>query len=412
MFGANGIDKKWFLFAFSAKLFSAICLWAIYSFYYGDISKADIFRYYNDSQIAYQQFGKSPINYFKIITSIDGNNAQLKPIYMQMNNWDKPDSSQISSNNKFIIRYLCFLSLLTFGSYFAILIITIFLSFTGLFWIFRFFYHKMPNKKWWIFAVIFFTPSVLFWTSSILKESIIIFFIGLVLNCGNFALKKRNPQIRILMVLLAFVAIFQIKAFVAIALLLATVAYIWNHFHPRQMAFISYFVVFLIIISIGAESSKFMKRSVYQMIIEKKVEFVNLAIADKSNSLIEMPNLDATTFSFAKNTPKAIFNVIARPWIWEAKNSLSIMASIENILLLILIFLAIFYYSHHKFNSNLFWFCLAISISLFALIGLSTPILGAISRYRVIPLLFFEIALIQLIDMNKLAFLKRNKANK
>jgi len=48
------------------------------------------------------------------------------------------------------------------------------------------------------------------------------------------------------------------------------------------------------------------------------------------------------------------------------------------------------------------WFCLSFVIVLYAIMGLSTPILGNLVRYRIPALPFFFIALLLLSDLERL----------
>lgn len=403
MFGAKGISKHWFAASFGLKLIAAGFMIWIYS--NSDRNKADIFRFYDDATIISQAAFTDTGNYLKMITGIGDDNAELDKYYSKTNNWYSGDKSKIISNNHFIIRYLSFISLLTFGSYGATVVLTVFFAFTGLFWVFRFFYSRLPDKKWLIFFVVFFTPSLVFWTSGLLKESLIIGFIGLSLNCGGFALKGRQPIARLIIFFISLVFLFQLRAISASLWILAILPFVWNYYRPKQNAFISYFIFIFIAFSLASESQKIITNGVYDILVQKKQAFEQLAVDNQAGSFIETSNLEPSTISMLKNIPEALGNTLFRPYPWEVKNPIMALALVENILILAMLLLAIIVRQKKIYNYNLVYFTFIFAFSYFIIIGLTVPVLGAISRYRVIPLLFFELGLIQLINTNKISTL-------
>ena len=80
-----------------------------------------------------------------------------------------------------------------------------------------------------------------------------------------------------------------------------------------------------------------------------------------------------------------------------------LLALLENILLLSLLMLALFHLKiKDQIQMNLFLFCISFSMLLLLLIGLSTPVLGALVRYKIPALPFLYVGLLLLIDPNKL----------
>lgn len=394
MYAAAGISKHWFAVAFAVKIAAAAAmLWM----YWGvDRNKADIFRFYDDSQVIYKVSKTQPLNYLKMITGIGDNTDENRKIYRETNNWEFSHGSRIFSNSRLFIRYLAFVSLLTLGSYYGILVVTLFLSFTGLFWIFRFFQYSMPLKRKWVFALVFFTPSVVFWTSGLLKESLLIALTGLILNCGNLAFKGRKPVARTVVVLIALIAVFNIKAYYAMILVTAAVPFAINRLTKTKRIYTAYIITIFVALAFVSESDKILGRGFYKMIIEKKQAFITLAAEDNAGSLIETPDLQSQTVSFLKVAPVAVANVLLRPYPGEAHGFAMWLSVVENILLAAFVIFVFFRISKQKPDYNVLWFSLMIAVTLILIIGWSTPVLGAISRYRVIPLIFLEMALLEI----------------
>jgi hypothetical protein len=402
MFATRGISKNWFLAAFAFKVVLAATMFSMYSRNIEVQQNADIFRYFEDSKVISHALKNKPSDFLKLLFGYDTDNPELISYYKSMNNWSYSNGDKLFSNNKLIIRYLVFINIFSFGSYYADIVISIFLSFTGLFWIFRFYNYHIKNRTKLLFALVFFFPSIAFWSSGILKESLIIFAIGLLLNCGNYALRKRKPIMRSFMVLLALTVIFNIKAFVLFILIPPLLAYLWNHIKTSQRTIIPYFILSFIAFSIASESGKIMNKSFFDLLIDKQLEFTDIALQNNAKSLISPIMFNADPISVVTNSPIALINTTFRPMVWEATNLQMTAASIENILILLILLLIVVFPSKQIANKNVFWFGLVFSISFMVIIGLSTPVLGALSRYRIPALLFLLLSMVQLVDTDRI----------
>jgi len=123
---------------------------------------------------------------------------------------------------------------------------------------------------------------------------------------------------------------------------------------------------------------------------------------EQAGSKIDIPILFPSVWSMLKISPAAFFNSLVRPHIFEAKNPLMLLSSIENSAIAIIIFIAIFFYSKKSENLHILFFCTTIVIFLFILVGITSPILGAAVRYKMPALPFLFIAMLLILDKEKL----------
>ena len=402
MFGARGISKHWFAGAFAIKLIAAFAMWFIYTNHYPDRSKADIFRYYDDAKVFQHLLKDHKLEYFKFFYQNKSSDEDVNVVMKYTSNWDTHNGSTLFGSNHLIIRVNMLLNLISLGSYGVHAIVFSFLAFMGLFWIFRFFYQQLPERKWLIFLAVFAFPSIVFWSSGILKESLIFFFIGLILNCGSYALKGRKPIARTILVLLAFFFLFQTRAIIALILFPIVLGYLWNHIKPQRRAFLPYFIMLFIGLSVLTESERITGKDFYGILVEKRMAFEELANNTESNNDMLSIQYTAEGYSILKSTPIALINSIFRPSPWEAEGPLMWAAALENIPLFLMLILLVIYPIPIIEKKNILWFALLFALANLIVVGLTTPILGAISRYRIIGLLFFLIAFIQLVDFKKL----------
>ncbi|WP_310390948.1 hypothetical protein [Hymenobacter sp.] len=99
----------------------------------------------------------------------------------------------------------------------------------------------------------------------------------------------------------------------------------------------------------------------------------------------EYPDLQPTPASILRHVPKAAVNAFARPWLGESRRFLYVAAGLENALLLTLIALALVAVGRGRAGQLPFGVALALGVhclALAVLLGLSTPNLGSLHRYR------------------------------
>jgi hypothetical protein len=119
-----------------------------------------------------------------------------------------------------------------------------------------------------------------------------------------------------------------------------------------------------------------------------------------AGSKIYLPALEDNIFSFLSLSPVAFVNSFFRPYIWEAHNVLAIVAAVENIVLFAMFIVAIVFFRRNTSNP-MFLFSISFIFLLFMLIGFSTPVLGALVRYKVPALPFLLFLLLLFTDIDK-----------
>ena len=140
-----------------------------------------------------------------------------------------------------------------------------------------------------------------------------------------------------------------------------------------------------------------------QYFVMKQGDFINVTNKQPPQSFFDFEKLENNLGAFILASPKAILNTAFKPFLWESKNSLAILCSIENILLLIIPLSLIFY--TRKINATQkFWIygLLSFVLLLFIIIGLTVPISGAIVRYKMPFIPFVLVLFLLLMDQNKI----------
>jgi hypothetical protein len=100
-----------------------------------------------------------------------------------------------------------------------------------------------------------------------------------------------------------------------------------------------------------------------------------------------MSSIEPTVWGVIKAIPMSVFNVLFRPFFWEVNNVLMLANSLENSLLILLAVYCVC--RRDKLSSstvNVIFFLLASVFTYYAVIGMVTPVLGNLVRYKA-PLL-------------------------
>ena len=225
-FQINGIKKNHVLFAFLSQVFAGFILYMIYSQYYTERYTADIFKYYDDSLVLYDTFFSNPLDFFKIIIGIDCDSEDyLINYFSEMNHWDTSYENSLMDESRLLIRLNAILNIIGFKSYSFNLISFVFIGFLGKFLITKNLvkFYKSINPIILFWGLILF-PSLMLWSSGILKEPLIIFSIGLILQSfGVYNSKKRSSLI---LVFFGLLIIFKVKFYVFICFLPALISFL------------------------------------------------------------------------------------------------------------------------------------------------------------------------------------------
>jgi len=120
-------------------------------------------------------------------------------------------------------------------------------------------------------------------------------------------------------------------------------------------------------------------------------------------SKIKIGKLEPTFLSLLRNSPQAFFNAMFRPFLFESKSILIFISAFENTVILLFIVFTLFFIKPLDAEEwNVFLFCFSFVFILYIIIGLTTPVLGAIVRYKTPAIPFVLISMLLLIDKEKI----------
>lgn len=396
---------RYFLPALSVKILGALALGFIYQYYYhgGDTYNFHTFG----SRVIWETFGEDPFSGMRMIISPD---SSVPYKYASRVVFYQDSSSMV------VIRIAALLDLITFSSYSATGVLFAFLSFLGLWFFFLTFYELFPALKGRIAICALFIPSVVFWGSGILKDTIVLGCLGVL----TFAIKrifidKKASLFTQVALVIAPILIFAAKKYVLLCYAPAVILWVYmsNLKKIRSLVLRILLVPAIIIITIisgyfavrkiGDSDPRYAldKISATAQITAYDIRYYTGKDAGSGYSLGE---LDGSFGSMIALFPQAVNVSLFRPYLWESKNALMLLSSIEATLLLAItlaLFLRYPVRSAQALRDPTVIFCLVFSITFAFAVGVSTYNFGTLTRYRIPMLPFYLLALVLLADSSK-----------
>jgi hypothetical protein len=164
---------------FAAKFAGGIALYLLYTFYYSNRETADIYKFYDDGMALKQIINDHPKEGYWLLTGQHENETMA--IASKMCNWNRLFTVTMLNENRLLIRTNCLLAYITGGVFHLHNLFFCLLSFLGSWWLIKSFATYLSSKKLLFFVVILFFPSMMLWTTGLLKESLLLFCVGYII---------------------------------------------------------------------------------------------------------------------------------------------------------------------------------------------------------------------------------------
>jgi hypothetical protein len=379
---------------------AGIILGFIYLYHYSDRSTADTLKFFDDSKLLFDLVKTHPEKFFKIFTGIGADDPELTPTYLQMNTWMYEEF--INANRTMVRIDALFRFFIPENYYFVHVIFINFLSFIGLVYLYRVFSENLSLNKILIYLSVFFAPSLLFWGSGLLKEGILLFALGGFVYHFIRSMKPGSSYYYLMGLLFFGLLLTLIKVYMLLVIVPASVGYFWCSINRRNIVmkyFLSIALSFSLMFSISIVVPRF---DLSHYLYVKQRDFLDIVRTEQPTSAIQIPVLEPSLKSILQHSPQGFFTTLTRPYPLESFSPLILIASLENLLIIILVLLSAFRFKKpDRQDSNIIIFSICITVILFTLIGLVTPIEGAIVRYKSVGLPFLFISILSFTKAEK-----------
>jgi hypothetical protein len=391
------VTRKYFFPALLVKFFGAISLGLIYQFYY---SGGDTFNFHTiGSRVIWEAFWESP---GAAISMMFSNGEHMPEFY----NYSSRIYFFSDPTSFFVIRVATIFDLFTYSSYSATALFFAFYSFIGAWLMFITFYKRYPHLHGWIAFASLFIPSVFFWGSGVLKDTLVMGGLGIIVWALNgLFIEKRVSVLQIILLLFAIWSVFSLKKFILQAYLPAAILWIYLANLHQVRSFVLRMMVFpfIIILSgagayysaikIGENDKRYAIENIAKtsQVTARDIRFQSGRLAGSGYELSEY--FDGSLGNTVRLAPQAINVTLFRPYLWEVKNPLMLISALESLAMLLItlyIFLRRGYGAITQLTNPEVAFCFAFSIVYAFAVGVSTFNFGTLARYK-IPLMPFYV---------------------
>ena len=455
---------KWSLsFAFSLKVAIGFYFLYVYTSVYGSGTlSADAGAFIEESAMLNSIFYDSPLNYFKLLLGSESEGALMYQYLGETSHWDS-GAQAITSDNRNILRVHSLIHFISFGNSGIHMLIMCFISTLGLKQLFIALKDRTLINNKLLFLLLLLFPSLLFWTSGILKEPLMFLGFGLIARAllSNDTLKYKwifgflgalillgiKPYILIAMIpsilfflfyrlfltrkIIKSIAVLSVLAILTPLIFQKTTEKVVHLFSRKQFDFIN----------VGKGGIHVQAKDNFYFFNPKQIHELKIAndsvwITKKTDALILQhgsmeapvpvtlhPNdekwpiyfynkqsygfialtpINNSPIQLLKNVPEALTNALFRPFLNDPGSWLKYPAVLETVFL----FLFFIYTLLRKKKLSQDEIAITIGIGLFVLIllltiGWVTPVLGAIVRYRVPAYIGILIISLVIVDSKK-----------
>lgn len=406
-FVTDEVNRVYYFPALTVKIVGAIALGMVYQFYYGS---GDTFMYHTyGSRLIWNAFIESPWEGIKLLFASSDNPGDVYHYASQIYLFR-------DSNSYTIIRLAAFFDLFTFSAYSATACLFAVFSFVGSWQFYLTFYKQFPHLHGRLAIAAFFIPSVFFWGSGVMKDSVTLACLGVATHqIFLIFIQRRWRWFNILMLVGSLLLIFSIRKFILQAYLPSVILWVGfsQVYRIRSMVIRVMIVPFVIILLIGSAYYTVIKvgedddrYAVTKLAATARVTAYDIRYWSGrfAGSGYTLGELDGSFESMARLAPQAINVSLFRPYLWEVKNVLMLFSAVESLALLII---CIYVLGKQRqqifaaFSDPNILFALSFALVFAFAIGVSTYNFGTLVRYKVPLLPFLVTSLILISDYRK-----------
>lgn len=393
-------NRKYFLPALSVRIFGALALGFLYQFYYGG---GDTFNYHTlGSRHIWNAFMDSPSDGLQLLFAGTEHVGQTFKYSSQIVFFGDPSSY-------FIVRMATMVDLFTFSSYSATAVIFSVFSFGGMWAFFLTFSRAYPKAQKWIAMAILFVPSVFFWGSGLLKDTVTLAALGfLTYAIRNIFIEKRISLKSIFLLVVCVFIIYSVKKYILLCYLPAALAWVQTGRLARikspllRILFVPFVLIGVFVSSyyavkiVGEDDKKYAVENLART-AQVTAYDIGFYTGRGAGSPYSIGELDGTFTGMLKLAPQAINVSLFRPYLWEVRNPLMLLSAVESLAVFGLT-IFVLYRKRTLFFEALrnpdILFCLIFSITFAFAVGVSTFNFGTLTRYKIPLMPFYLLALI------------------
>lgn len=383
---------RFFVPALGLKILGGLSFALIYKYYFG---YGDTFGYFEKSLLLTQELQKDFWSGLKTIFYFRDDFGDY--IYREFGVKSRLYSGQ---DTVVVIKFTALINLLTFSKFFATTIWFSFLSFLGMWYG----YIKLTNVynskrlKLVLAVIFFFVPSIFFWGSGLMKDTVIIgFFWPLLLGLTPLTRLKLPKVSDWPVILISAYVVFTAKIFVVYCLIPGLVFMLYHQTKSQIRNRLLRSVVSPVLLFGLSTLSVFgaLRLSTFSAKFNLETAFETAKIyqdyhleQSEGGSAYSLSQFDNPVSTYVLNIPFAVNVTFFRPYVWEVNSLVMSLASLESLFLL-MVFLSLLWRGGIRQNLRIIrsdYFLagmLIFSLLMAYIVGFATYNFGTLVRYKI-----------------------------
>lgn len=393
---------RYLTLGFFVKVFAGLAFGLIYTFHYGE---TDTHYYYWGTETLVKLADKNFDAFLQIMAG--GHTPELRSCFDYSTGWP---TYWRDVNSFAVCRFNVPLYLLGFKTFLGNIVVLNAFLYIGIWKFYKLMLKIFPNNERNFAIALLFVPSVVFWGSSLLKDSWCM-VASMFVFCAVYGLlvEKRRATGNLLMLIAFGYICISIRPYSFFTAIGACIVWIGFEYVLKMRSRLFRILVFPIIIVtmwlIGVGLfSKFgtMVNERYQSldaIIETAVIIQDdLKKEYYGGNSFDIGSFEPTLGGVLSKAPQAIVAGMFRPFLWDTRNGLMLVSAVETLVLFVLLCYVLSHFGFGRFCKVILHNPFLIAAFVFMLtyaffVGLTTANFGALVRYRIPVIVFFALIL-------------------
>lgn len=357
----------------------------------------DMHGYMADAEILYRFSFSDKAGFLKVFSGIEEPSAEVAK---SLKSWFGSGFDDRHHDARTVIRFHTLVRFISGGNEWVHLLWSNLAALLGYLMLLRFFFDREleeTNRSGILVLLPALLPNVLLWSSSVLKEPLLMLAMG-----GTFfSLRKfiMNRQASQLVWLLIFLLLFtMVKSFWLVLLLPGLTAYCWsfNRSNPALYFLFAYSVALVLAVAAGMLIPEY---NVPELLYGEQRNMWRFSVFMQSGSLIHPLSFAPQWSSVLLRTPAALAYGLFQPFPANIRGLSYLPTLIENMVLPFLLLLLMFKgrMMHIRGALPQVWLALWGGLGIVAVSAFTTPVLGSLVRYRMPGIVLLVMAVLLLL---------------
>jgi hypothetical protein len=410
--------RAYFIPGLTVKIIGAIFIGMLYEYYYN--GQGDTFHMFFHSRLINASAQDSIDTWFRLITHTADKGDITDSLYLSQMFWYDDASTYLVACVGAFIGTICF------TKYLPVVCILAAISFTGFWALFVTFAKQYPKQIQAIAIATLFLPGTVLWGSALFKDTLCMFAVGWITFFSYTCFEKGIFKIKhAILFVLGMICLFEVKIYILLAffpllliksILVRTIAIRNRLVRVVFLVVVGFSFVFCVTYVSKVGQKAIIKYSIQNIAITARVtgNYLLKQSERTDGSGYNLGNFEPTAKGILSKTLPAINVTLFRPYIWEARKPIVLLASLESLFMLLFTLKIIFTFGPFRLISKILAdpnisFCLLFSLIFAFFVGISSYNFGTLSRYK-IPCTPFYFLFLILVSGTERLFVRKKDA--